>query len=316
VSYPHASRSHTRYAEPMKVAVTGSSGLIGKALIELLEASEHEVIRIIRDQSKLDSNTRYWNPATGDIDTTAFDEADAVVHLAGANIGERRWSDNRKRELRESRVTATELLVEAMHAVHNPPAVLVAGSAVGYYGNRGDEVLSEDSEPGKGFLADLTVDWEAATNTAEHEGTRVVLARTGLVVSGNAPFLTKMLKPFKLGLGGPLGDGTQWWSWIDIEDEVRALAFLLTSNLSGPINLCSPNPVTNREFTRTLASVLKRPALLPVPRFGPRLLLGAELADELLFCSTKAMPNVLCNAGFEFEHDNLQATLQRALVSA
>ncbi|MXW41603.1 MAG: TIGR01777 family protein [Acidimicrobiia bacterium] len=298
----------------MRVAVTGSSGLIGKALVELLNGSGHEVVRIVRDQQARDENTRYWNPATGDIDDDALNNIDGVIHLAGANIGNRRWSQNRKRELRQSRVAATELLVEAMNAAINPPTVLVAGSGIGFYGDRDDEELNESTGAGNGFLANLTVDWETAANKAQDAGTRVALARTGLVVAANAPFLTKMLMPFKLGLGGTLGNGQQWWSWIDLDDEVRALVFLLTSELSGPVNLCSPNPITNRGFTRTLGTVLKRPTFLSIPRFGPRLLLGAELADELLFSSTRAIPEALNNAGFEFHHDDLQTTLQQAIA--
>ncbi len=297
----------------MKVAITGSSGLIGTALKEFLRTSGHEVVQIVRDRTITDDNTHYWNPATGDIDDNAFDGVDAVVNLAGAGIGDRRWSENRKRDIRHSRVAATELLVEAMNAAANPPGIFVAGSAVGFYGSRGDEVLNENSEVGSGFLATLTADWEAAALKAKDTGTRVALARTGLVVAHNAPFLTKMLPLFRLGLGGSLSKGSQWWPWIDIQDEVIALAFLLTNDISGPANLCAPNPVTNRDFTRTLASVLKRPAFMPVPSFGPKLLLGSELADELLFASTRALPEVLRNAGFTFSNENLQATLQRAL---
>lgn len=267
----------------------------------------------MRSQDSRADDTRYWNPAIGEIDEDAFDGIDGVVNLAGAGIGDRRWSERRKRDLRLSRVDATELLVEAMGAAAAPPSVLVAGSAVGFYGDRGDEVLDEQSGPGTGFLATLTADWEAAALEAESAGIRVALARTGLVVAENAPFLTRMLPLFKLGLGGPLGKGRQWWPWIALEDEVRALAFLLEADIAGPVNLCAPNPVTNKEFTRTLASALRRPAALPVPRFGPRLLLGRELADGLLFSSTKAHPLALANAGFEFHHPDLSPALQELL---
>ena len=271
------------------------------------------MVRLVRDHRARGSDARYWNPATGDIDDDAFDGVDGVVNLAGAGIGDRRWSERRKRELRLSRVDATELLVEAMGAAAAPPSVLVAGSAVGFYGDRGDEVLDEQAGPGTGFLAALTADWERAAIAAESAGIRVALARTGLVVADNAPFLTRMLPLIKLGLGGPLGRGRQWWPWIALEDEVRALAFLLESDIAGPVNLCAPNPVTNKEFTRALASALRRPAALPVPRFGPRLLLGRELADGLLFSSTKAHPLALANAGFEFRHPDLQPVLEEAL---
>ena len=297
----------------MKIAVAGSSGLIGTALVSHLEASGHEVVRMIRDPAARAKNARFWNPSTGDIDSDTFDGIDGVVNLAGAGIGDRRWTQHRKRELRQSRVAATELLVEAMGAASTPPAMLVAGSAVGFYGDRSDEVLNEQSSPGIGFLAALSADWEAAAAKAQDAGIRVALARTGLVVAENAPFLTRMLPLFKLGLGGPLGGGHQWWPWIALEDEVRALAFLLESDISGPVNLCSPNPVTNGDFTRTLASVLRRPAVVNVPRFGPRLLLGKELADELLFSSTRALPEALSIAGFQFHHPNLRSTLEEAV---
>ena len=297
----------------MRVAVAGASGLIGTALVSHLESWGHQVVRLVRDRASRADDTRYWNPATGDIDDDAFDGIEGVVNLAGAGIGDRRWSERRKRELRLSRVDSTELLVEAIAAAATPPSVLVAGSAVGFYGDRGDEVLDEQSGPGTGFLATLTADWEAAALGAESAGIRVALARTGLVVSDNAPFLTRMLPLFKLGLGGPLGNGRQWWPWIALEDEVRALAFLLEAEVSGPVNLCAPNPVTNKEFTQTLASILHRPAALAVPRLGPRLLLGKELADGLLFSSTKAHPLALDNAGFEFRHPDLHPVLEEAL---
>jgi hypothetical protein len=271
------------------------------------------VVRLVRDPSARARDIRFWNPATGDIDDNSFDGVDGVVNLAGAGIGDRRWSERRKRELRVSRVDATELLVEAMGAAASPPAVLVAGSAVGFYGDRGDEALNEQSGPGTGFLATLTADWEAAARGAESAGIRVALARTGLVVAANAPFLTRMLPLFKLGLGGQLGRGRQWWPWIALEDEVRALAFMLESEISGPVNLCSPNPVTNQEFTRKLASVVRRPAFVTVPQAGPRLLLGRELADGLLFASTRAHPTALAEAGFEFGHPDLRGALENAL---
>lgn len=304
------STGSVRYPETVRITVAGASGLIGSALVSHLRSSGHEVVRLIRSQQVRAEDARYWNPATGDIDDDAFDGIDGVVNLAGAGIGDRRWSEHRKRELRLSRVDATELLVEAMAAAATPPAVLVAGSAVGFYGDRGDEVLNEQSRPGTGFLATLTADWEAAAAEAQAAGIRVALARTGLVVADNAPFLTRMLPLFKLGLGGPLGDGQQWWPWISLDDEVRALAFLLESDIVGPVNLCAPNPVTNREFTRTLASVLRRPAPFAVPRFGPRLLLGRDLADELLFSSIRAHPSALTDAGFEFRLPELHAALK------
>ena len=298
----------------MRVAVAGASGLIGTALVSHLESCGHQVVRLVRDRASRTDGARYWNPAIGEIDDDALDGIDGVVNLAGAGIGDRRWNERRKRELRLSRVDATELLVEAMGAAATLPSVLVAGSAVGIYGDRGDEALNEQSGPGTGFLATLTADWEAAALEAETAGIRVVLARTGLVVADNAPFLTRMLPLFKLGLGGSLGNGQQWWPWIALEDEVRALAFLLESDIAGPVNLCAPNPITNKEFTQVLASVLRRPAALAVPRFGPRLLLGRELADGLLFSSTRAHPAALADAGFGFRHPDLRGALEEILL--
>jgi len=298
----------------MRVVVAGASGLIGAALVSHLESAGHQVVRLVRDPGSRAEDARFWSPATGEIDDDAFDGVDGVVNLAGAGIGDRRWSERRKRELRQSRVAATELLVEAMGAAAAPPAVLVAGSAVGVYGDRGDEVLDEQSGPGTGFLAALAADWEAAATEAQGSDIRVAVARTGLVVAKNAPFLTRMLPLFKVGLGGPLGNGRQWWPWIAVGDQVRALAFLLESDISGPVNLCAPNPATNREFTRALGSVLRRPAVLKVPRFGPRLLLGKELADGLLFSSTRALPEALSVAGFEFHHRDLQPALAHILA--
>lgn len=297
----------------MRVVVAGASGLIGTALVSHLESAGHQVVRLVRHPESRAEDARFWNPATGDIDDNAFDGIDGVVNLAGAGIGDRRWTVRRKRELRLSRVDATELLVEAMAAAAAPPAVLVAGSAVGFYGDRGDEVLDEHAGPGTGFLAALAIDWEVAAAEAQSAGIRVAMARTGLVVAENAPFLTRMLPLFKLGLGGPLGNGRQWWPWIALEDQVRALAFLLESDISGPVNLCAPNPVTNRDFARALAAVLRRPSALAVPRFGPRLLLGRELADGLLFSSTRAHPVALTNSGFEFRHPDLSLTLKGIL---
>ncbi|MCY4271821.1 MAG: TIGR01777 family oxidoreductase [bacterium] len=297
----------------MRVVVAGASGLIGTALVSHLESVGHQVVRLVRDPGSRAEGARFWSPATGEIDDDAFDGIDGVVNLAGAGIGDRRWNERRKRELHQSRVAATELLVEAMGAAAAPPAVLVAGSAVGFYGDRGDEELNEQAGSGTGFLPSLAADWEAAAAEAQNAGIRVAMARTGLVVADNAPFLARMLPLFKLGLGGPLGRGRQWWPWIALEDEVKALAFLLESDLSGPVNLCAPNPVTNQEFARMLASVLRRPAVLAVPRFGPRLLLGRELADGLLFSSTRAIPEALTDSGFEFRHPDLVPALKELL---
>ena len=268
----------------------------------------------MRNQQSRAEDSRYWNPATGDIDDDAFDGIDGVVNLAGAGIGDRRWSERRKRELRISRVDATELLVEAMGAASNPPAVLVAGSAVGYYGDRGDEVLDEQSGHGTGFLASLSADWEAAAVEAESAGIRVALARTGSGSGPKRPIPDPHAPPVQAGPGWAIGPRRAVVA-MDFPRRrgSRALVFLLESDFAGPANLCAPNPVTNREFTRALASVLRRPAALAVPRFGPRLLVGRELADQLLFSSTRAHPSALADAGFEFRHPDLSPTLKEIL---
>ena len=239
-----------------------------------------------------------------------------MVHLAGAGVGDGRWTESRKRVLVESRTRSTALLAAALAGLHQPPRVLVSASAIGFYGDRNDELLTEQSPPGHDFLASLCVRWEAETAPAAEAGLRVVCARTGLVLSKGGGALPKLLPLFKLGLGGRFGSGDQWWSWITLDDEIRAIAWLLENDLAGPVNLTAPNPVTNREFTRILGAVLSRPARLPVPRFGPRLLLGSELADALLFTSARVQPAVLESSGFTFSHSDLEVGLRAMLEPA
>ncbi len=233
-----------------------------------------------------------------------------MVHLAGAGIGDSRWSDARKRVLLESRRRSTALLAGALAGLDRPPRVLVSASAIGYYGDRGDEVLTEQSPPGNDFLASLCVRWEAEAAPAAQAGIRVVCARTGLVLSPAGGALPKLLPLFKLGLGGRFGTGSQWWSWITLDDEIRAIEWLLENDVRGPVNVTAPDPVTNREFTRVLGAVLSRPARLPVPRFGPGLLLGSERADALLFTSARVRPAVLEAHGFAFSNPDLKASLR------
>jgi uncharacterized protein (TIGR01777 family) len=237
-----------------------------------------------------------------------------VVHLAGAGIGDKRWSDDYKRVLVESRTKGTALLSNAIAACSNGPKVLLSGSAVGVYGARGDEDLDETSTPGTGFLADLTVEWEQCTEPATAAGVRVVFLRTGIVLSAKGGALKKQLPLFKLGAGGTIGSGEQWWSWISIDDEVRAITHLLTGDIAGPVNLTAPQPTTQADFANTLGSVLKRPTFLPTPKFGPKLLLGSELAENLLFTGQKVFPQVLQDdAGFTFEHPDLETALRAVL---
>lgn len=296
----------------MRVAITGSTGLIGSALTAHLQSLGHEVIRVVR--SNPSGSDVSWSPAEGRIDPGALDGVDAVVHLAGAGIGDKRWTDDYKRELLESRTKGTTLISEAIASATDGPSVLLSGSAIGIYGARGDQELTEISAPGEGFLADICIQWEQATSAAEAAGVRVVHLRTGIVLSAKGGALKKQLPLFKFGLGGKMGSGDQWQSWISIDDEVAAITHLLTADTRGAVNLTAPNPVTNAEFTDTLGDVLHRPTVLPIPKFGPKLLLGGELAENLLFSGQRVLPAVLnADAGFTFQHPDL-ATALRALL--
>ncbi|HVB91269.1 MAG TPA: TIGR01777 family oxidoreductase [Acidimicrobiales bacterium] len=297
----------------MRVVVTGSSGLIGRALCALLGGHSHDVVRVVRRPVRPGELALRWDPEAGTIDSGGLEGVDAVVHLAGAGIGDSRWSDARKRILVESRTRSTALLAGALAELDRQPRVLVSASAIGFYGDRGDEILTEQSPPADDFLASLCARWEAESAPAAEAGIRVACARTGVVLSRQGGALPKLLRLFKLGLGGRFGSGAQWWSWITLDDEVRAIEWLLENDVRGPVNLTAPNPVTNREFTRVLSAVLSRPAWLPVPRFGPRLLLGSELADSLLFTSARVRPAVLQSSGFTFSHSDLEGTLRSIL---
>jgi hypothetical protein len=297
----------------MHVVVTGSSGLIGQALCSHLAKSGHHVVRVVRRPIRPGEDFLGWDPEAGTIDAGGLEGADAVVHLAGAGIGDGRWSETRKQILVESRTRSTALLASALAGLERQPRVLVSASAIGFYGDRRDEILSEQSAPGDDFLASLCQRWEAETAPAAEAGIRVVCARTGLVLTREGGALPKLLPLFKLGLGGRFGSGAQWWSWITLDDEIRAIEWLLENDVGGPVNLTAPNPVTNKEFSRVLGAVLFRPARLPVPRFGPSLLLGSELADALLFTSARVRPEVLESSGFEFSHSDLESGLRSLL---
>jgi uncharacterized protein (TIGR01777 family) len=294
-----------------KIAVTGASGLIGSALCAALEADGTEVVRLVRRDPK--AGEVRWDPAAGTIDAAGLEGLDAVIHLAGEGIGERRWSAEQKRRILESRTLGTALLASTLASLDAPPPVFVSGSATGFYGERGDERLTEDSPRGAGFLADVVVGWEAATEAAEKAGIRVAHARTGVVLTPKGGALPKLLLQSKLFAGGPMGDGRQYLSWISLDDEVAALRWLVDADLAGPVNLTAPEPVTNRELVKTIGAVLRRPSFLPVPKFGPRLLLGRELADELLFTSTRAVPARLTGGGFAFSQPDLEGALRAML---
>ena len=297
----------------MKILITGASGLIGQALTKQLNATGHTTVAAVRREPRRNDEVQ-WNPTTGEMSPSAFDGVDAVVHLAGAGIGDKRWTDAYKMEILQSRTLGTALLADTMASLDKKPSVFLSGSAIGIYGVRDDTELGEDAAIGTGFLADVCRDWEAASASASAAGIRTVLLRTGIVLSPKGGALKKQLPLFKLGLGGKFGNGKQWQSWISITDEVNAIIHLLTSNLSGAVNLTAPNAVTNAEFTRVFGSVVSRPAILPIPSFGPKLLLGGELADALLFTGQRVVPNALVADGFHFAHPTLDVAL-RALLN-
>lgn len=283
----------------MRTIVAGSSGLIGAALVDLLREHGHEVQRLVRRPVERPDEVS-WDPAAGRLDPTDLVGTDAVVNLGGAGIGDRRWTDAYKKTLRSSRLDGTSLLASTLAATASGPRILVNASAMGYYGDRGDEVLDEGSSPGTGFLPELVVDWEAATQPAAESGVRVVRLRTGLVLSPDGGALSRLLPLVRLGLGGRLGPGTQYWSWVTLPDTVRAIAHLLTTEVAGPVNIAAPEPVTNAELVAALAEAHRRPAFLAVPAWAMRIALG-ELADDVL-TSARMSAQALLDSGFGFEH--------------
>ncbi len=296
----------------MRVAITGSTGLIGEALVASLTADGHRVSRVTRSAVDAGPDDVVWDPTGGRIDTAALEGVDAVVHLAGEPIGARRWSPEVKRAIAESRAIGTRTLADALASLDDPPAVLVSGSAVGFYGDRGDEVLTEASGPGDDFLAEVTTAWEDAAAPAAAAGIRVVHPRTGVVMASDGPLIEKVELPFRLGVGGRVGHGRQYVAWIALEDEVRALRFLIDGDLRGPVNLTAPRPVTNAELTAALGRVLRRPTLIPIPTLAIRALYG-EMGVTLATVSQRAVPRVLEEAGFEFRHPDLDEALRLAL---
>ena len=297
----------------MKIAITGSSGMIGSALSRSLRADGHTVVPVVRRPVAEGEEAVRWDPAAGTIDPRLLEGTDAVVNLAGAGIGDKRWSDDYKRLIVESRISSTDLIVRTMVELDQRPSVLVSGSAIGYYGDKGDAVVTEASPAGDDFLAETCVQWEAAATPAADAGIRVALVRTGIVLDASAGALQKLLPLFKLGLGGRMGSGRQWWSWITLDDEVRAIRHLLDNEVSGPVNLTAPDPVTNADFSGSLGSVLHRPSFLPVPSFGPKLVVGSELAEALLFTSARVLPEALTGSGFTFAEPDLEGALRQVL---
>jgi uncharacterized protein len=296
----------------MNVLITGSSGLLGSALIPSLTAAGHRVTRLVRSQRSRKEGDVYWNPEVGLLDPVALEAIDAAVHLAGESIAAR-WTAEKKTRILQSRVASTRLLAERLGQIQDRPKVFVCASAIGYYGDRGDQILTEESAPGSGFLYDVCRQWEAATGLAEERGIRTVRLRIGVVLSKTGGALAKMLPPFRMGLGGRLGAGTQYMSWIAIDDLVGSVHHALaTDALRGAVNAVAPNPVTNLEFTKTLGKVLRRPTIFPVPALAVRLLFG-EMGQELLLGSTRVEPRRLQESGYGFRHLTLEKALRAVL---
>jgi len=298
----------------MKVLVTGSGGLVGSALVSQLESDGHTVARLVRSKRGAGEAQVLWDPQAGAIDSASLEGLDAVVHLAGESIAGGRWTAARKARILESRVKGTSLLAETLAGLRERPKVLVSASAVGYYGDRGEEALREENASGSGFLAGVCRQWEAAAAPAAQSGIRVVHPRFAMILSTAGGALQRLLLPFRLGLGGRLGSGRQFMSWIALDDVVGAICHALThDDLQGPVNTASPTPVRNREFTTTLGRVLRRPTVFPLPAFAARLAFG-QMADELLLASQRVEPAKLLASGYQFGFPNLESALRHLLV--
>ena len=298
----------------MKILISGSSGLVGRALSSALRGEGHAVARLVRPGGTLSPGDVSWDPMAATVDTAAMEGTDAVVHLSGASIAGARWTPGRKAILRSSRIDTTRVLVDALGNLRTKPSVFVCASATGYYGDRGDEILTESSSAGTDFVSLLARDWEAEASRAELKGIRASILRFGLVLSANGGALQRMLLPFRLGLGGRFGAGAQWMPWIAMEDAIGIIrASIADTRFSGPWNLVAPNPVRNSEFTRILAGVLHRPAIVPVPPFALRLALG-EMAEALLLASQRAVPARLLAMQYPFRFVTLEGALQAALA--
>jgi uncharacterized protein (TIGR01777 family) len=300
----------------MKIIVTGASGLVGSSLVPSLIGRGHEVTQLVRRKSKDASGgvrEVEWHPERGEIDAASLEAHDAAVHLAGENISAGRWTEERKRRIRDSRVQGTRLLAETLASLNAKPRALVSASAIGYYGDRGEETLTEQSAAGEGFLPDVCREWETATEAARAAGIRTALLRFGLILSAEGGALAKMLLPFKLGVGGKVGDGKQFYSWITLTDVIDIIHFALANeNLSGAINVVAPQPATNAEFTKALGRAVSRPTFFPVPAFGARLAFG-EMADALLLSSARVMPVRLQEANYQFKYPTLDGALRHVL---
>ncbi|MFZ0886795.1 MAG: TIGR01777 family oxidoreductase [Candidatus Acidiferrales bacterium] len=299
----------------MKVLISGGSGLVGSALTKSLRADGHSVFHFARPGRTPAPGDVSWDPSRATVDVPALEGFDAIVHLSGASISGGRWTENRKKELRSSRVDSTRVLVDSLERLKQPPRVFVCASAIGYYGSRGDELLTESSGYGNDFLSLVCRAWEGEAARAATQGIRTVMARFGVVLATQGGALPRMLTPFKLGVGGRLGSGKQWMSWIALEDVIQILrAAIADEKMQGPVNLVAPEPVQNAEFTKVLAGVLHRPAIFPAPAIALRLALG-QMADGLLLASQRVQPEKLLASGYKFRHQNLQSALQAILAN-
>lgn len=298
----------------MRILVTGASGLVGTSLTNVLRDEGHEVFGLVRRKGTFSGVEVAWDPEKNTIEIDALEDLEGVVHLAGENIASGRWTPAKKRRILESRVRGTQLLCDALAHLNHPPKVLVSASAIGYYGDRGAEELTENSGPGTGFLAEVCQVWESAARVAETAGVRVVRLRTGVVLSSKGGALARMLPPFQWGLGGVMGDGKAYMSWIALEDLLHIIQSALDlDTLRGPVNAVAPNPVTNREFTKALGRTLHRPTLFPLPAFAVRMMFG-EMGREMLLASTRVMPQRLKEAGFSFRYPSIEGALGHVLT--